>query len=38
MPESNNPKIVNYLRAKTYALGTGLEERSAYLTPVTCLK
>ncbi|GAB3911772.1 lysophospholipid acyltransferase family protein [Mucilaginibacter boryungensis] len=39
IPESNNPaKLLNYLRAKTYALGAGLEEEKKLFNPRNLFK
>ncbi|MES2276920.1 MAG: lysophospholipid acyltransferase family protein [Bacteroidota bacterium] len=39
VPDNNNPaKLLNYLRAKTYALGTGLEEEKKLFNPRNLFK
>jgi len=39
IPDNNNPaKLLNYLRAKTYALGTGLEEEKKLFNPRNLFK
>jgi putative hemolysin len=39
VPDSNNPnKLLNYLRAKTYALGAGLEEEKKLFNPRNLFK
>lgn len=39
IPDNNNPaKLLNYLRAKTYALGTGLEEEKKIFDPRNLFK
>src|SRR5882757_9611084 len=39
IPESSNPvKLLNYLRAKTYALGAGLEEEKKLFNPRNLFK
>jgi putative hemolysin len=39
VPDNNNPtKLLNYLRAKTYALGTGLEEEKRLFNPRNLFK
>jgi putative hemolysin len=39
IPYNNNPaKLLNYLRAKTYALGTGLEEEKKLFSPRNLFK
>src|ERR1700754_1758845 len=35
---TNSAKLLNYLRARTYALGTGLEDESKIFTPLSLFK